>query len=88
MMVAVVEKGTGTTAQIPGRPGRPARRAPRSRAAGGRRTPGSCRSHRPTTPKVAVAVIVEDGGVDARRICGNGLAAPIAKAVMEAVLGK
>jgi peptidoglycan glycosyltransferase len=39
-------------------------------------------------PKVAVAVVVEDGGVTGSEIGGGRVAAPIAKDVMEAVLGK
>jgi peptidoglycan glycosyltransferase len=39
-------------------------------------------------PTVAVAVLVQDAGVDRNAISGNGLAAPIAKAVMEAVLNQ
>jgi peptidoglycan glycosyltransferase len=35
---------------------------------------------------VAVAVLVQDAGVDRAAISGSGLAAPIAKSVMEAVL--
>jgi len=38
-------------------------------------------------PKVAVAVIVENGG-NAQEISGNQIAAPIARAVMRAVLGR
>ncbi|MEU5597223.1 penicillin-binding transpeptidase domain-containing protein [Streptomyces sp. NPDC020298] len=38
-------------------------------------------------PKVAVAVVVEDASADRGDISGGGDAAPIAKAVMEAVLG-
>ncbi|WP_371669149.1 penicillin-binding protein 2 [Streptomyces sp. NBC_00289] len=37
-------------------------------------------------PKVAVAVVVEDGSADRGEISGGGVAAPIARAVMEAVL--
>ena len=37
---------------------------------------------------VAVAVVVEDGYANREDISGGGLAAPIAKAVMEAVLNK
>jgi cell division protein FtsI/penicillin-binding protein 2 len=37
---------------------------------------------------VAVAVVVEDGSANRDDITGGGLAAPIAKKVMEAVLGK
>lgn len=36
--------------------------------------------------KVAVAVVVEDAAASRREISGGGTAAPIAKAVMEAVL--
>ncbi|MFJ9660957.1 penicillin-binding transpeptidase domain-containing protein [Streptomyces griseoflavus] len=37
-------------------------------------------------PKVAVAVVVEDAAANRREISGGGTAAPIARAVMEAVL--
>ena len=39
-------------------------------------------------PEVAVAVVVEDGGGQGQSGSGNTLAAPIAKKVMEAVLGR
>ena len=39
-------------------------------------------------PQVAVAVVVEDGGGQGQSGSGNTLAAPIAKRVMEAVLGR
>lgn len=39
-------------------------------------------------PQVAVAVVVEDGGGQGQTGSGNTIAAPIAKKVMEAVLGK
>lgn len=39
-------------------------------------------------PKVAVAVVVEDGGGRGQSGTGNALAAPIAKKVIEAVLGR
>ena len=39
-------------------------------------------------PKVAVAVVVEDGGNAGNETAGGLVAAPIAKAVMEAVLGR
>ncbi|GGS92155.1 peptidoglycan D,D-transpeptidase FtsI family protein [Streptomyces chromofuscus] len=38
-------------------------------------------------PKVAVAVVVEDAAAHRRDITGGGMAAPIARAVMRAVLG-
>lgn len=39
-------------------------------------------------PQVAVAVVVEDGGGKGQSGSGNGIAAPIAKKVIEAVLGR
>ena len=85
MMVAVVDKGTGTTAQIPG-----------VKVAGKTGTAQSATDRAPYAwfvsfapaddPKVAVAVLVQDAGVARDAISGSGLAAPIAKAVMEAVL--
>ncbi|WP_119696144.1 peptidoglycan D,D-transpeptidase FtsI family protein [Microbacterium halotolerans] len=39
-------------------------------------------------PEVAVAVVVEDGGGQGQSGSGNAIAAPIAKQVMEAVLGR
>ena len=39
-------------------------------------------------PQVAVAVVVEEGGGQGQSGSGNTIAAPIAKKVMEAVLGR
>lgn len=87
MMVAVVEGGTAKTAQIPG-----------VQVAGKTGTAQSSPARPPyawfvsfapaQTPAVAVAVLVQDAGVARDQISGSGLAAPIAKAVMEAVIGK
>ena len=87
MMVSVVANGTGKTAQIPG-----------VEVAGKTGTAQSAPSRPPyawfvsfapaETPTVAVAVLVQDAGVARDQISGSGLAAPIAKAVMEAVIGK
>ncbi|MCW2782706.1 MAG: cell division protein FtsI [Marmoricola sp.] len=87
MMVAVVDAGTATTAQIPG-----------VKVAGKTGTAQSAPSRPPyawfvsfapaDTPKVAVAVLVQDAGVARDAISGSGLAAPIAKAVMEAVMNR
>ena len=87
MMVAVVDNGTGTTAQIPG-----------VEVAGKTGTAQSAPDRPPyawfvsfapaDNPQVAVAVLVQDAGVERDAISGSGLAAPIAKAVMEAVMGQ
>ncbi|OKK18283.1 penicillin-binding protein [Streptomyces sp. CB00455] len=91
MMVNVVENGTGTPAKIKG-----------VKVGGktGTAQHGEKNAKRPYawfisyaenpdgTSPVAVAVVVEDSqGTDREDITGGGLAAPVAKAVMEAVLG-
>jgi penicillin-binding protein A len=87
MMVKVVEQGTGTNGQIPGV--KVAGKTGTAQQGPGQTPHAWFVSFAPadTDPKVAVAVIVEDGAQQAE-ISGNGLAAPIARAVMEAVLGK
>lgn len=84
MMVTVVEQGTGARAQISGvSVGGKTGTAERGE---GQRPHAWFVSMAPADdPKIAVAVIVEEGG-QAREISGGRLAAPIAKAVMEAVL--
>ncbi len=87
MMVSVVENGTARTAQIPG-----------VDVAGKTGTAQSSPDRPPyawfvssapaETPAVAVAVLVQDAGVARDEISGSGLSAPIAKAVMEAVIGR
>ena len=86
MMIKVVEDGTGTNGQIPGV--KVAGKTGTAQQGGGRTPHAWFVSFAPadTDPKVAVAVIVEDGAKQAE-ISGNGLAAPIARDVMKAVLG-
>jgi len=86
MMVGVVESGTGTAAQIPG-----------VTVAGKTGTAQHGEDENPhawfvcfapaEAPEVAVAVIVLDGGSLGSEATGGQVAAPIARAVVEAALG-
>lgn len=86
MMLGVVQSGSGKAAQIPG-----------VAVAGKTGTAETSKEAAPHAwftgfapaddPKVAVAVIVEHGGSMGSEATGGAVAAPIAKAVMQAVLG-
>ncbi|MDX6327046.1 MAG: hypothetical protein QOK15_3400 [Nocardioidaceae bacterium] len=87
MMVEVVDRGTGTTAQIPGV--KVAGKTGTAQSAANRAPYAWFVSFAPADdPKVAVAVLVQDAGVARDAISGSGLAAPIAKSVMQAVLNQ
>ena len=82
MMVSVVEEGTGTAAQMPGIP-----------VAGKTGTAQTVEGAAPHAwficfapaddPKLAVAVLVENGGTLGSEATGGEVAAPIAKAILE-----
>ena len=86
MMVGVVESGTGTAAQIPGVT--VAGKTGTAQHGEGTNPHAWFVSFAPAeAPEVAVAVIVLDGGSLSSEATGGALAAPIARAVLEAALG-
>jgi penicillin-binding protein A len=86
MMVGVVESGTGTAAQIPGVT--VAGKTGTAQHGEGANPHAWFVSFAPAeAPEVAVAVIVLDGGSLSSEATGGQLAAPIARAVVEAALG-
>ncbi len=85
MMVDVVERGTGTAARIPGV--RVAGKTGTAQHGEGRPPHAWFVGFAPAEdPRVAVAVIVLDGGSLGSDATGGRVAAPIARAVMEAAL--
>ena len=89
MMQAVVSDGTGTEAQINGVP--VAGKTGTAQQGPGKPPHAWFTAFAPaggsSDPKVAVAVVVEDGGKAGNEAYGGKIAAPIAKQVIEAVLG-
>lgn len=88
MLVGVVDKGTGSNAKIAGTV--VAGKTGTAQQGAGRKPHAWFVSFAPAGPgevaTVAVAVVLEDGG-GATQVSGNRLAAPIARKVMQAVLG-
>ncbi|WP_328879336.1 penicillin-binding transpeptidase domain-containing protein [Streptomyces sp. NBC_00299] len=90
LMVDVVREGTGTNAWIPGATVG-GKTGTAQHGLGNSGTPYAwfvswAQGDTDLEPKVAVAVVVEDADADRGEISGGGDAAPIARAVMEAVL--
>jgi peptidoglycan glycosyltransferase len=87
MMVAVVQSGTGTPAQIPGVS--VAGKTGTANTSAGRAPYAWMVAFAPAdNPQIAVAVLVEQTGVSRSEITGGGLAGPIAKAMMQAVISR
>jgi peptidoglycan glycosyltransferase len=88
IMVSVVDNGTATNAQISGV--QVAGKTGTAQVGNGKNPHAWFVSFAPAlNPTVAVAVVLENGGSDRQiEVGGNLLAAPIARAVMRAVLGK
>ncbi|MGW1534024.1 penicillin-binding transpeptidase domain-containing protein [Streptomyces aureus] len=91
LMTDVVEQGTGTVAAIPGATVG-GKTGTAQHGIGNSGTPYAwfiswARAADSVEPAVAVAVVVEDAAARRGDITGGGFAGPIARAVMEAVLG-
>ncbi|MFE6978584.1 penicillin-binding transpeptidase domain-containing protein [Streptomyces sp. NPDC057682] len=87
-MVTVVEEGTGTNARIAGAEVG-GKTGTAENGVGNSNTPYAwftSYAKDSSGREVAVAVVVEDSGAAASEVSGNGLAAPVARAMMEAAL--
>ncbi|WP_030339157.1 penicillin-binding protein [Streptomyces sp. NRRL S-1022] len=92
LMAGVVEEGTGTNAAIPGALVG-GKTGTAQHGVGNAGVPYAwflswAQSEDAPEPQVAVAVVVEDASADRGEISGGGDAAPIARDVMRAVLGR
>ncbi|MGW8061508.1 penicillin-binding transpeptidase domain-containing protein [Streptomyces ziwulingensis] len=90
LMTGVVEKGTGANAAVRGATVG-GKTGTAQHGVGNSGTPYAwfvswAQGDRDLAPRVAVAVVVEGSAADRDDVSGGGLAAPIARAVMEAVL--
>ncbi|MFF1548140.1 peptidoglycan D,D-transpeptidase FtsI family protein [Streptomyces sp. NPDC058291] len=90
LMADVVREGTGTNAAIPGAIVG-GKTGTAQHGLGNAGVPYAwfvswAQGERDLEPRVAVAVVVEDGSARRGDVTGGGMAAPIARAVMEAVL--
>jgi peptidoglycan glycosyltransferase len=86
MMISVVQNGTGTRAQINGV--QVAGKTGTAQRGAGQNALAWFLAFAPADdPKVAVAVLVQDNNPNAGDVYGGSLAAPIAKDVIQAVLG-
>ncbi len=87
MMVTVVESGTGTPARIRGV--QVAGKTGTAQVAAGVKPVAWFVAFAPATdPRVAVAVAIPNAGIPSQDVAGGRLAAPIARAVLQAVLGR
>ncbi|WP_208036776.1 penicillin-binding transpeptidase domain-containing protein [Streptomyces cyanogenus] len=92
LMAGVVEEGTGTNAAIPGALVG-GKTGTAQHGVGNAGVPYAwfvswAQARNAPEPQVAVAVVVEDASADRGEISGGGDAAPIAREVMRAVLGR
>jgi peptidoglycan glycosyltransferase len=86
MMVGVVQEGTGTSAQIPGVP--VAGKTGTAETSGGAPNAWFTCFAPADNPQIVVSVVVLHGGNLGSEATGGQVSAPIARAVIEAALGR